>query len=242
MDLKFEILYDLVKTGYIPVSEISFYTSPSVKKIIKQTPLVTKNEFVNKMIPGDIVVAFSAKKQFIKTKHAKFMAKLMATAQGTPYTSSKMVIDKNHVAGYGIQIIDKPEENKITVKSLKQFVSARPEMMLLRIPELTDAHIKKSISFIRKRIGLSYNSSALFKTAWNRLVGRKLIPLMKDKPLKPDEVNAIQEPLFCSNLITLALISAGFTKRFNNKNTWDTWPRDFIISDLTRKICRVDYT
>ena len=62
------------------------------------------------------------------------MAKLMATAQGTPYTSSKLVVDKVYVAGYGIQIIDKPEENKITVMAKNKFVAARPEMMLIRIP------------------------------------------------------------------------------------------------------------
>ena len=110
MDIEFDILCDLVAEGYAPVSEITFFTSPAVKRVIKEVPLITKKEFTNAMEPGDIVVAFSAKKQFVRTKHAKFMAKLMATAQGTPYTSSKLVVDKGHVAGYGIQIIDKPEK------------------------------------------------------------------------------------------------------------------------------------
>jgi len=242
MDVEYEILTDLVAEGYVPVSEITFYTSPSVKLAMKKVPLVTKKEFTNAMQPGDIVVAFSAKKQFVKTKHAKFLAKLMATAQGSPYTSSKLVVDSGHVAGYGIQIIDKPEENKITVMEKNKFVSARPEMMLIRIPELTEQQIKQAISFVRKRIGLSYSGSDLFKTAWNRLVGRKLLPFLKDKPLNPEEVNMIQEPLFCSNMITLALTSAGFTKKFNGKPAWDTWPRDFIISDFTEKLYRIDYT
>jgi len=242
MDIEFDILCDLVAEGYAPVSEITFFTSPAVKRIMKQVPLVTKKEFTNAMEPGDIVIAFSAKKQFVRTKHAKFMAKLMATAQGTPYTSSKLVVDKGHVAGYGIQIIDRPEENKITIMPKNKFVAARPEMMLIRIPELTDAQKKKTISFVRKRIGLSYNSSDLFKTAWNRLVGRKLLPFLKDKPMNPEEVNMIQEPLFCSNMITLALISAGFTKKFNGKNPWDTWPRDFILADFTDKLYRIDYS
>ena len=125
---------------------------------------------------------------------------------------------------------------------LKKFVSARPDMMLIRIPELTDSQIKKATSFVRRRVGLSYSASDLFKTAWNRLVSRKLLPFLKDKPMNPDEVNMIQEPLFCINMITLALISAGFTKKFNGKNAWDTWPRDFIVSDLTDKLYRIDYT
>lgn len=241
-DTEFDVLCDLVAEGYAPVSEITFFTSPAVKRAMKDVPKVTKKEFVAAMQPCDIVVAFSAKKQFIKTKNAKFVAKMMATAQGSPYTSSKLVIDNNNVAGYGIQIIEKPEENKITVMPKNKFVSARPEMMLIRIPELTQAQKNKTISFVKRRIGLSYQGSDLFKTAWNRLVGRKLLPFLKDKPLNPEEVNAIQEPLFCSNMITLALISAGFKKKFNNKNPWDTWPRDFILADFTEKLYRIDYT
>ena len=113
--------------------------------------------------------------------------------------------------------------------------------MLLRIKDITEAQKKAAISFVRKRIGLAYSASDLFKTAWNRLVRRKLLPFLKDKPLNPEEVNIIQEPLFCSNMITLALISGGYKKKFNNKNAWDTWPRDFLLSDLTEKLSRIDY-
>lgn len=242
MDNEFEILHDLVVDGFAPVSEITFFTSPAVKRVVKDVPMVTKKQFRAAMEPADIVLAFSAKKQFIKTKNAKFVAKLMATIQGSPYTSSKFVVDKNNVAGYGIQIIDKPEENRITVMPKNKFVSARPEMMLIRIPELTDAQKRKAISFVLARVGLDYSGSDLFKTAWNRLVNRKLRPFLKNKPLNPEDVSMIQEPLFCSNMITLALNSAGFTKKFNGKNHWDTWPRDFILADFTDKICRVDYT
>ena len=242
MDPEFDILYDLVMEGAAPVSEITFFTSPSVKRVVKDVPMVTKKEFMNKFEPADIVLAFSAKKQLLKVPNAKFVAKLMATAQGSPYTSSKFVVDRNNVAGYGIQIIDKPEDNRITVMPKNKFVAARPEMMLVRIPELTPAQKRKAISFVLARVGLAYSGSDLFKTAWNRLVKRKLRPFLTNKPLNPEDISMLQEPLFCSNMITLALRSAGFTKKFNKKEHWDTWPRDFILADFTEKVCRVDYT
>lgn len=239
-DLRYDIIYDLVCEGILPISEVSFYTSPVIKKILSNVPIVTKKEFVENIQKGDIIVAFSAKKQIIKTKLAKFVAKLLASAQGSPYSSAKFAIDDNSVAGYGIQIIDRPEENKITKMNKRNFVTARSEMMLIRIPDLTDKQKTKAAAFIKKRIGLAYQGSDLLKTSWNRLIRRKFFHFLKDKPLDPSTINMIQEPLFCSNMITLALISGGYKERFNNKNPWDTWPRDFIISNKTSKICRIE--
>jgi len=240
-DLKYNLIYEMAIDDFIPISEVSFFTSPKVKEIIKKTPMVQKKEFVAAIKKGDIIVAFSAKKQFMKTKVAKFMAKLMATAQGSPYSSAKFAIADNAVAGYGIQIISSPGENKITKKNTRDFVTARSEMMLLRISDITPQQIDAASEFIIKRIGTKYSGSDLYRTSWNRLTNRKLFSFLKNKPLTPEEVNVIQEPLFCSNLISLALVSAGYKKRFNNQNPWDAWPRDFIVSDLTEKICRIDH-
>lgn len=239
-DLKYDIIYDLMLEDQIHINEVSFYTSPAIKKIIADTPVVTKKEFTDSIQKGDIIVAFSAKKQIIKTKLAKIMAKIIATAQGSPYSSAKFAIDDTYVAGYGIQIIDSPKENKITKMHKRQFVTDRGEMILIRIPELTDAEKDKAANFIIKRIGIPYQGLDLLKTSWNRLIGRRVFSFLKDKPVEPEAVKLIQEPLFCSNMITLSLISAGFKKRFNNKHPWDTWPRDFILEDFTKKICRIE--
>lgn len=238
-DLKYDLIYDLVLEGEIPLSEVSFYTSPKIKQIIANTPLVTKQEFINNIQQGDIVVAFSAKKQFMKTKQAKFMAKLIASIQGSPYSSAKFAIDDNSVAGYGIQIISSPEENKITKMNKRDFVTARSEMMLIRIPQLSDAQKNKASEFIKKRIGMPYKGIDLLKTSWNRLLHRKMFTFLKNKPGDPQSINLLQEPLFCSNMITLALISGGYKQRFNNSHPWDTWPKDFIIEKTTSKICRI---
>ena len=64
MDLQYEILTELYLEGIIPLSELTYFTTPKVKKIIKSTTKVTKKEFITRTKPGDIIVAFSNKKQF----------------------------------------------------------------------------------------------------------------------------------------------------------------------------------
>lgn len=239
-DLRYEIIYDMILEGTLPVSEMSFYITPYVKKTVKETPLVKKVEFIENIQQGDIIVAFSAKKQIMQSKAAKAMGKLLATVQGSPYSSAKFAIDDNTVAGYGIRILDNAGENKITKLNKRQFVTDRSEMILLRIPELTAEQKAKAAAFVKQRIGTPYNSVDLFKTGWNRLTGRKVFSFLKDKPVTKTTVALIQEPLFCSNMISLALVYAGFRKKFNNKNPWDVWPRDFITAKFTTPVCRVE--
>lgn len=238
--MRFDIMYDLAMEGTIPLSEMAFFISPGVKKKMQDTPVVTKTEFIDNIQQADIVVAFSAKKQFMQTKAAKYMARLLSTTQGSPYSSAKFAIDDNTMAGYGIKVIKSSSENKISRMNKRDFTTARGEMMLIRIPSLSDEQKKKASDFIIKRMGTSYDGNQLFKTAWNRFTNRKLFTFLKDKPVTPAAAKLIQEPLFCSNMISLALVSAGFKKKFNNKNPWDVWPRDFIVADFTTPICRVD--
>jgi hypothetical protein len=222
------------------IDEAGFYISPDIRRIMDKTPVVTKKIFIDSIKHGDIVLTYSAKKQFTRGRRTEINAKILSTFQGSPYTSSKYAIDDNHVAGYGVKSVKRPEDNVINKINKVIFVSRREEIILVRIPDLTDEQKTAASNFINKRLGTSYNGSDLLKTMWNRLLNRKMFAFLKDKPLTPEEINLIQEPLFCSNLISLALVSAGYTKSFNNKNPWDVWPRDFIVSDNTISICRIE--
>ena len=62
-----------------------------------------------------------------------------------------------------------------------------------------------------------------------------------EEELTPKELGELREPLFCSNIIAVAYRAAGYKKPFS-KVIYDTWPRDFIISPNTEKICRIEYT
>ncbi len=239
MNLQYDILTDLYLEGYIPLSELTYFTTPKVKKIIKKTPRVTKKEFIKRSKPGDIIVAFSTKKQFEQTSKAKFLATLMASFQGIPYTTSKLILNNGVVGGYGLKVIKSSTENKVDTITLEELFKGRVEALLIR-PIVSEIQKQKAISFVLRKKGLSYSNSDLLKTAWKRLLHKSRI--LKGKDISDELVKIIQKPLFCSNLISLAYKVAGFKERFNNSLTWETWPRDFILDKNTEKICKVDYT
>lgn len=239
MNLSQELLFELVADGTIPISELTYFTTPKAREIIRQTPKTTKKDFIARSQPGDIIVAFSSKKQFALAKKAKIVGKLMATFQGIPYTTSKLVMNNNYVGGYGLRVIPNPNLNKVEKIKIEDAFKGRTEALLIRL-NVTNAQKQRAISFLEQKMGLDYASSDLLKTAWLRLVRKTGI--LKGKDIDPKIVGLLQKPLFCSNLISIAYKTAGYQKLFNKALTWETWPRDFILDENTEKICKVDYT
>lgn len=236
--LKGNIIEEDVEKEFI--NEMSFFIAPSVKKILNDTLTVTKKTFVESALPGDIIVAFTANKTLKDHFVGALYSKLMATFQGSPYTTSKMVLDDGTVGGYGIKLRESYLDNNVEKASLVSAVSARSELMLIRV-KATDKQKQKAVNFIKSKMGLSYSDSDLFKSVWNRLTNRKLIHFFKDKTLDKKQISDIQTPLFCSTILALAYYSAGFKENFNDMHLYDTWPKDFILSENTEKICKVDY-
>jgi len=222
------------------INEMAFFIAPSVKKILNDTLTVTKKTFIESTQPGDIIVAFTANKTLKDHFIGAMYSKLMATFQGSPYTTSKMVLDDETVGGYGIRLRESYLDNNVEKLSLASAVSARSELMLIRV-KASDTQKQKAVNFLKSKMGLSYSDSDLFKSVWNRLTNRKLIHFFKDKPLDKKQIADIQTPLFCSTIIAAAYYVAGFKEQFNDSHLYDTWPKDFILSDNTEKICKVDY-
>ena len=220
--------------------EMAFYISPTMKKILDNIPKVTRKEFINRAQPCDIIVAFSPKKS-LSSVPLKFLAKIVATFQGSPYTSSKVVLDKEDVGGYGIKSTKGLGDSKLQIVPIKQAMNDRVESCLIRLPDLTDGQKKKIISYIRKRKGMLYSSGDLFKTVWNRATNRKALNFMNDRSMDTKEIKKAFVPLFCSTIISTIFYALKKIK-FNNSNPYDTWPKDFVLDDRTEKICKIDYT
>jgi hypothetical protein len=223
------------------MKEMSYYTAPDVQQILDNTPSVTKKEMVAQAQPGDVMVAFTATKTIRDSWGAKLFAKLMATFQGSPYTSSKMVMADGSVAGYGVTIRKEYAGNVIDKVPIAEAVRARGEICLIRVADASPAQRKKAVQFVKSKMGLGYSDLDLYKSIWNRLTKRKFLPFFKDKTLNKEQLQSIQEPLFCSTLITVAYHVAGYRKRFNNMHPYDVWPKDFILADNTEKLCRIEY-
>ena len=240
MYLREEILLDLILETDIPVSEMASFVTPRIKKHLQTTPKVTKKEFLEAAQPGDIMVTFTPKRAISKSSFTKFKATMMTLFQTSPYTSSKLVYDKKFVAGYDAD----PTEgrNFLQKGNLENFVNRWiQEAMLLRPVGATPEQIKGVQQYFKKRIGLPYNSDQVMKSVWKRFYKKMLPFLRKEQKISGKELGQIVEPLFCSNIIAVAYKSAGYRRKFG-KVILDTWPRDFILSPNTEKICRIEYS
>jgi len=222
------------------LNEMAYYVSPSVQNILKKTPKVTKKEFISRMQPSDIIVSFTAKKEIKDKKSMKILAKVVASFQGSPYTSSKVVLDNNMVGGYGVVSREALDSSVVGKISISEYVKERGEMCLIRIPELTKKQQIKVVSYVKSMMGVSYNSSSFFKSVWNRLFNRKILPFFKNEKIDPKELEIIKEPLICSSLVSLSYLIAGYKKDFNKKRLYDVWPKDFLLDNDTEKICRIE--
>lgn len=235
-----QIIFELIEEGLIPVEEGTFLITPKIKSILKKIPLVKKSEFLEKAQVGDIVISFTEKRLLTKYLAVKISANIMAATQGSPYTSSKIVLDNKIIAGYGVTPRDTLGGAKLGQMLFKKYIRWRTESCLIRV-KTSDTIRKKAAKFVKDRMGLTYDTSAIYKSIWNRLTKRKLFSFFKSKSLEPEEVKAIQTPLFCSTIISVAYLAGGFTEKFNNKHPYDVWPRDFMLSTNTKKICRIEY-
>jgi len=239
MDITEELLLELILEGELPVSEMSAFITPGIKKHLRNTPVVTKKDFLEATEPGDIMVTFTPKRKISKSAFTKLKASMMTLFQASPYTSSKLVYDKRTIAGYDAD--PTAGVNYLQKGNLKNFVNRWiQEAMLLRPVGRTPEQVRSVQQYFKKRIGLPYNSEQVMKSAWNRFY-KKLLPfLRKDSKITKKELGQAVEPLFCSNIIAVSYRAAGYRKPFG-KVIFDTWPRDFILSKNTEKICRIEY-
>jgi len=239
-DLFEDIYYDTILSNS-GINEMSFLVSNSVKNILNNIPIVTKKEFIERVEPGDIITAFKPRSVIKKSNKTKVTSKIMASIQTSPYTSSKMVFNKKYVIGYGVTDLKMSQVDEVRLYPVKNIVSERQELCLIKISDATKDQKRKAASYMKSKLGLEYNKSDVLKSVWDRFFNRKIFPFFKDETLDPEVIKEMQRPLFCSSIIALAYIVAGYKKGFNNKHPYDTWPKDFILDDNTEKVCKVEY-
>lgn len=221
------------------INEMSYFVSPKIKSILNEIPIVEKDEFQENVEIGDIILAFSPK-EVLNQRTVRIITKTMATFQKSPYTTSKLALDNKTAIGYGIKLRDPNEADIVRKYPIKNLLEDREELCLLRVKEVNEKTKIKAAKFLVSKIGLNYNGSDLFKSIWEGFTRGKLFSFFKDEPLDSKELKNIQRPLFCSSIIALAYWFAGFKHRFNDRNPFTAWPKDFLLDEKTEKICRVE--
>jgi len=221
----------------INANESFLIISPSLQGTIQSIPRVSLEEFIDKCEPADIISSYLKSESFT-TKKRMMWSRILGLAQGSLFTTLKLVKNKKIIIGYGTRYENIGSGKPIIVeeRSLERYLKHTGGSILMRpVKVLTPQEKKQVIKYMTDRIGLRYNVFALFKTAWDRFTRRKITPFF-EKKISDKELKNFQEPLFCSTIITFAYKSAGINLKLS-KNIFDTWPRDYLLSPNIWKIC-----
>lgn len=211
--------------------------SPTILGILDDTPRVSLSEFVNNSQPGDVITSFLKSDSF-SSSYRLILSRALGLSQGSKFTSLKMV-DVNHtIIGYGVESTDVKLDiiPKVDKTDMIPFLKNCGGAILIRpVNELDPKQISRALKYMRDRIGLDYDTYGLLKSTWDRFLDRRILPFNTDRLTKKD-IDNYKQPLFCSTIINFAFLSAGVKLKLA-KNNLDVWPRDFILSPDTWKVC-----
>lgn len=209
-----------------------------LERILSNIPLCSKAELIKELQPGDILLTklYDIDDSFFGRLKTQIYS-MLSVFQKSPYVSSKMYLGNGKVGGYGA-VPGAGAGAGILQFPVSPFLDAQRRVLLIRPKDFTDEQREKAVKYIKQRIGLSYDSSALLKSAWHKWVREnpKLAEKMEDKE---DLLEIYRDPLICSTILYLALIYSGNKSRLKS-HPLDAWPVDFIESPDMEKIYRYE--
>lgn len=220
------------------VDESLIYSS-KLLGIIENTPLVSRRKFYESYKPGDILVSYATRKGI--ELRGELVPKIISMIQRQPYSTSKILFDNNKICGYATDFKEfKRKQVLVSCNKFDYYLSFMTRGMLVRIPEMDEQKLQKIKEYMNKRIGLQYSNKSVLQNFVYRILHINF-PGFKLKTYEEvdEEILNKMEPLICSTVISLALLSAGINIKFST-SPYSVWPKDFILSDSTEKICRID--
>ena len=207
--------------------------SPTLRYILKHIPIVSARELIKMSEPADLITAQAMFSTYTST--ARFLvSRSMGLVQGGNYITLKMVADKNKIIGYGTEVGTKfdKSDSVIRERSFKKWLSYYNDAILIRISGITDKQKESAVNYMKSKRGLKYSYSKTTKSPFGR---------MGDIIKTPNEEETNFDPggeQFCSSIIAYAFKNANVDLHFNVRLE-NVWPRDFLLSPHTIKLCRV---
>lgn len=196
-------------------------------KTIMRLPVMTKDEFLEKIEPGDIILVQPKNYIDILKTTRKY---LMQLAQRSLATSSKVYYGDKKVIGY--DVVAGSVKNAVGVNSFDAFFDMYYRLIMVKPKHFEEAQRKKFLAFLKRRVGLDYNTDQLLDSLWNRTLGKA----GGDKDMKEEDLKDLKKSFFCSNLISVGLYYAGWRGDFNGASLVDVWPVDFLLSEDFEKV------
>ena len=133
------------------------------------------------------------------------------------------------VIGYDV----KKDVQEVDVAEFDDFASRYQRLILVKPKDISEQQRSLFINFLRKRVGLPYNTILLHQSLWSRIVST--IKNKEDKDYK-EVLEDLKQAFFCSNLISMGLFKSGWKGDFNKVTLLNVWPVDFLVSNDFEKI------
>jgi len=221
----------VVFENYNILHEMSAVSGEAWKNLSNAKP-IDRNELMEMIEPGDVVITRNNPAKVpgmgnIERVYAKMFGNLLSKAMGVPFTSCKVCISKQLVAGFGAN----GKSSTLDVVQWKDFLNYQMNVLVCKYPGITDAQRKKIVQYVLSKKGIDFDNNKLLSTWWDRLVhGEKLLQNRElNQELTTEKAKAWKEALFCSSLAAMAYKSAGINADFT-RNPLEVWPKDFVAS------------
>ena len=212
----------------------SFQGTPAIRARLLETPVVSKKKFLTLANPCDILVTQTPGYN-LKTSSARVISNVLRFAQGSPYTSSKLLLPNGDLIGYGVDYDQDPKY--LSRMSFMDYMVRCSNACIVRVPDLTNDQKQKIYKFMLSRTKVPYNKIGLFKTAWNKIIPDFIRADFKmDNPEDRRIIRGYRKALFCSTIISLAFLYVGI-RLF--KKPLEAWPRNFILTPKAILVARV---
>jgi hypothetical protein len=215
------------------VYEMSTVSGEAWKNLAAAKP-VSKSEFLQIVEPGDILVtrADASKLQGVsslKKATGILVGKVLSTAMGVPFTSTKVCLDKHNVIGFGASGFG---GGSVDIAPFNKFLLWQKNVMICRYPELTKSQQSGIIKYLISKRNLNFDHSKLLTTWWERILrGEKLLKnRLRKSNVTIHEARQWKDALFCSTITSMAYKSVGINADFT-KNPTEIWPKDFVSSE-----------
>ena len=214
------------------IYEMSAVSGEAWKNMAAAKP-VSKSEFLDMLEPADILVTRSDATKIPNTNTVEkaggiIVGKVLTTAMGVPFTSTKIALDKKRVLGFGASGFG---SGSVDIADINKFLSWQKNVMICRYPKLTNAQQSGIIKYLLSKRNLNFDTNKLITTWWERLVhGEQMLKSRMKMNMSKQEIKGWKDALFCSSLVAMAYKSVGINADFTREPT-EMWPKDFVASE-----------
>ncbi len=204
-----------------------------IRSRLSSAPILSKKQLIDNCQVGDIFLSDASTKE--KLDSDPFLKKwdgFIRFYQNTPFPSSKLIINKDRIIGYGVPVKNENSYLTFNVNNIKDVVPKYQRACLLRFNgKLSKQQINGIVSESVKRLNSSYNTTEPLLSGWNRLVGENFLNSGSDfSKMSESQLRSYSGPLICSSIIALVYKINNVALDLPYKNIYNIWPNDFIES------------